>query len=96
LKSGGINTAEVAAARWLMLLGLEGEGVHVNTSGGDVGVVLVRLDKVKVATKTGTETVHTVKLELSTNNRVATSVEDTNGVISTTSTIGVAEVGGTT
>ena len=41
---GVINTREVASTRRLVFLRLEGEGVHVDTNGGDVGVVLVRLD----------------------------------------------------
>ncbi len=46
-----------------MLLGLEGERVHVDTNGRDVGVVLVRLDLVEVATLTDLETVVAVELE---------------------------------
>jgi len=35
-----------------VFLGLEGEGVDVDANGGDVGVVLVRLDQVEVAALT--------------------------------------------
>ncbi len=42
-EGGVINTGHVTRARRLVVLGVEGEGVHVNTNGGDVGVVLERL-----------------------------------------------------
>ena len=46
-----------------MLLGLEGEGVHVDTDGRHVGVVLEGLHLVKVAPLTHLEPVVTVELE---------------------------------
>ena len=47
-----------------MLLGLEREGVHVDADGGDVGVVLVGLDQVEVATLTLVEAIVAVELDL--------------------------------
>ena len=46
-----------------MLLRLEGERVDVDTDGRDVGVVLVRLDFVEVATLTNLETIVAVELD---------------------------------
>jgi hypothetical protein len=56
-----------------VLLRLEGEGVHVDTDGRDVGVVLVRLHFVEVATLTNRETIVTVELDERGDHRVATS-----------------------
>ena len=67
---GVINTGQVASTRGLVLLGLEGERVHVDTNGGDVGVVLVRLHLVEVATLTDLETVVAVELEEGSHGRV--------------------------
>jgi len=46
-----------------VVLGLQGEGVDVDTDGGDVGVVLEGLDQVEVATLTDSETIVTVELD---------------------------------
>jgi hypothetical protein len=56
-----------------VLLRLEGEGVDVNTDGRDVGVVLVGLNFVEVATLTNLETIVAVELEESSDDRVLTS-----------------------
>jgi hypothetical protein len=56
-----------------VLLGLEGEGVDVDTDSGDVGVVLVRLHFVEVASLANLEAIVTVELEESSDARVATS-----------------------
>ncbi len=53
-----------------MLLGVQGEGVDVDTDGRDVGVVLVRLHLVKVAALTLLETVVAVELDLGYDGRV--------------------------
>jgi len=46
-----------------VLLRLEGEGVDVDADGGDVGVVLVRLDLVEVAALAHLEPIVAVELE---------------------------------
>jgi hypothetical protein len=56
---------------------LESKGVDIDTSGGDVGVVLVGLDKIEVRSKTFLETIVTVKEETSTDDRVTTSIAGT-------------------
>jgi len=56
-----------------VLLGLEGEGVHVDTDGRHVGVVLVGLHLVKVASLTHLEPVVAVELEQGSDSGVATS-----------------------
>ena len=56
-----------------MFLGLEREGIHVDTDSGDVGVVLVRLDQVEVATLTLVESVMAVQLDLGRHDRIVTS-----------------------
>ena len=53
-----------------MLLGLERERVHVDAHGGDVRVVLVRLDQVEVLALALRETIVTVELDLGDNRRV--------------------------
>jgi hypothetical protein len=55
-----------------VLLRLESEGVDVDTNGRDVGVVLVRLDLVEVATLTNLEAIVAVELEESSDDRVFT------------------------
>ena len=61
---GVVDTGEVAGAAGLVLLRLEGEGVDVHADGGDVGVVLVRLDQVEVAALALCEPVVAVELNL--------------------------------
>jgi len=46
---GVINTGQVARAAGLVLLGLQSKGVHVDTNGGHVGVVLEGLHLVEIA-----------------------------------------------
>jgi hypothetical protein len=58
-----------------VLLGLEGEGIDVDTSDRDVGVVLVRLDKVEVRAESLNESVVAVKLELGTDSGVSASID---------------------
>jgi len=53
-----------------VLLRLEGEGVDVHADGGDVGVVLVRLDQVEVAALALREPVVAVELNLGRDDRV--------------------------
>ena len=55
-----------------MLLRLEGEGVHVDTNRRDVGVVLVGLDQVEVATLTLVEAIVAVELDLGRDDRIVT------------------------
>ena len=62
LKSGVVNSGEIATSGRLVLLGAKGEGVHIDTSIGVACVVLERLDKVEVCTLTLGEAVLAVKL----------------------------------
>jgi len=72
-----------------VLLGLESEGIHVDTSDRDIGVVLVRLDKVEVGAESLNKSVVTVKLELGTDGGVSTSIDRTEtGVVSVVSSSG--------
>ncbi len=71
-ESGVVNTRQVASTRRLVLLRLEGEGVDVDTDRRDVGVVLVRLDLVEVATFTDLEAIVAVELDERGDARVAT------------------------
>jgi hypothetical protein len=54
----------------LVLFRLESEGVHVNTDGRDVSVVLVRLYFVEITTFTDLETIMTVELDEGSDTRV--------------------------
>jgi len=72
----------------LVLFRLKSKGVHVDTSGGDVGVALVGLDKIEVRAKTLGETVVTVELKLGTNDGVTTcTLGSKTGVVSTTGSL---------
>jgi len=65
-----------------VLLGLEGEAVHVDANRGDIGVVLVGLDQVEVATLTLVEAIVAVELDLGRNDRIVTghALDTRNGV----------------
>jgi hypothetical protein len=80
----------------LVLFRLKSKGIHVDTSGGDVGVALVGLDKVEVRSKTLGETIVTVELKLGTNDGVTTgTLGSKTGVVSTTgSFVVIGEVDG--
>ena len=67
---GVVNTGQVARARGLVLLRLEGERVDVDTDGRDVGVVLVRLDLVEVAAFADLEAIVAVELDEGSDDRV--------------------------
>jgi len=69
---GVVDTGQVARTRGLVLFRLESEGVDVDTDSRDVGVVLVRLDFVEVATLADLETIVTVELDERGDARVAT------------------------
>ena len=70
LKSGIVNSGEVAGSRRLVLLRAKGEGVDVDTLIRVSGVGLVRLDPREVRSFTLREAVLAVKLELSGDDRV--------------------------
>jgi hypothetical protein len=55
-----------------MLFGLQRKGIHVDSRSRNVGVVLIRLNKVEVRAKTLGEAIVAVKLKLSTDDWVAT------------------------
>jgi hypothetical protein len=61
---GVINAGEVAGAGRLVLLGLQGEGVHVDTGVGHAGVVHIRLVLVEVLAQLLLEAVLTVEDQL--------------------------------
>lgn len=58
-----------------MLLGLEAEGVHVDATGGDVLVVLERLDQVEVATVHLGEAIVAIQLDLGDGGGVVATLE---------------------
>ena len=81
LESGVVNAGEVARAGWLVLLGAQGKGVHVDTGVGGGGVVLVGLHGVEVGPFALREAVLAVKLELSGDDGVvAPAVEEEGGL----------------
>jgi len=96
LKSSVINSRKVARATWLMLFGLQRKGIHVDSRSRNVGVVLIRLDKVEIRAKTLRETVVAVKLKLSTDDWVATgALGSKTGVVSASgSLVVIREVDG--
>jgi hypothetical protein len=70
LECGVINSGEVARAAGLVLLGSQGERVHVDTLIRASGVRLVRLDPREIRTFTLREAILAVKLELSSDDGV--------------------------
>lgn len=72
VEGGVINAGEVAGTAWLVILWLQGKGIHVDTNSWDVGVVLVWLDQVEVLAFTLGESVMTVELDLGEDNWVLT------------------------
>ena len=74
MKCGVVNSRHVAGSRWLMLFGFETEGVYVDASWWNVGVVLVWLYKVEVGAKAFLEAIVSVELEFGTYNWVSSCV----------------------
>ena len=70
-----VDPAEIASTRWLMFLGLESEGVHVNSGRWNVLVVLIRLDEIELPSIPLREPIMTVELEFSEASWVNTSLE---------------------
>ena len=60
---GVVNAGQVASAAGLVLLGLQGERVHVDANGGHVRVVLVGLHLVEIAAIAHLEPVVAVELQ---------------------------------
>jgi hypothetical protein len=76
LKGSVINAGEVAGATGLVLFGLEGEGIHVDTRGWDVLVMLEGLHKIEITTLTLVEPIVAVKLKLAGADGIHTSVKN--------------------
>lgn len=74
VKGGIVDARHVAAAGWLVLFGLQGERVHVNSVVRNVSVVLVWLNQVKVAGIALGKAIVTVQLQLSGNHGVSSRV----------------------
>ena len=67
---GVVDTRQVARAAGLVLLRVECKGIHVDTHGRDVGVVLVRLHPVEVVAVALLEPIMAVELDLGHDGRV--------------------------
>jgi hypothetical protein len=91
LKSGVINSGEIATSGRLVFLRAKSEGVDVDTSVGVAGVVLVRLDKVEVCTFTLGEAILTIKLELTSDNRVLTPAMHVDGCLGKNECTGIRD-----
>tara|TARA_Y100000389_G_scaffold188089_1_gene210246 strand:+ start:150 stop:488 length:339 start_codon:yes stop_codon:yes gene_type:complete len=74
LECGVVNAGHVACSGRLVFFRFEAEGVDVDANGRDVGVVLVRLDEIEVATHAFGETVVAIELEFGGEDRVEASV----------------------
>ena len=92
LKGGVVNAGEVAAARWLVLLRAESEGIHVDAGIRGTGVVLEGLDNVEVSSLTLGEAVLTVQLKLGSHHRVLTPAVHVKGGLSKHESSGVRHV----
>jgi len=95
LKNSVINSREVACSRWLVLLRAKGEGVDVDTSVRVSGVVLVRLDNIKVGSLTLRESVLAVKLKLSGDDRVLTPAMEVKSSLGKNECSGIRDIGTT-
>ena len=74
LKGGVIDTRHITGTGWLMLFWFQTKRVNVNTGSWDIGVMLLRLDKIEVSAHALRETIVTVKLEFGREDRVETAV----------------------
>jgi len=75
LERGVINAREVARARRLVVLGLQGERIHVDTRRGrNAGVGLLGLHKVEVRAITSVEAILAVELQLASNDGVLETI----------------------
>ena len=77
------------------MLRLKSKGIYIDTSCWDVSVVLVWLYKVEVGTKTLGKSVMTVKLKLSSDNRVLTPAVHIEGSLSKDEGAGIRDGGST-
>ena len=93
LKDGVVNAGEVAAARWLVLLGAKGKRVDVDTGIGGTGVVLEGLHNIEVGTLTLREAVLAVKLELGGDHRVLTPAVHVKGGLGKHEGAGIGKTG---
>jgi len=90
-----INAGEVARAGRLVLLGLEREGVRVNTGHGGTGVVVVGLDGVEILGTLLLEPVLTVENELHVSHvRGSILIKSGGGTASVVNPGAVAKIGG--
>ena len=93
LESSVVNAGEVARAAGLVLLGAQGEGVHVDAGVGGGGVVLVGLHGVEVGAFTLREAVLAVKLELGGDNGVVAPAVQGEGSLSEDEGAGIRNTG---
>ena len=93
LKNSVVNSGEVAASRWLVLLRAKCEGVYVDTGIRGTCVVLEGLNNVEVGTLTLREAVLSVKLKLSGDNRVLTPAVHVEGRLSEYECTGIRKSG---
>jgi len=77
LEGGVINSTHVTRTAGLVVLGLKGKRINIDTGGGNVGVVLVRLDQIEIRSESFLESIVSVQLEFSSNNGISTSVDGT-------------------
>jgi hypothetical protein len=76
VKGTVVDTGHIAGSTWLVLLWLESEGVNIHTGSWYVGVVLVWLYKVEIASVALGEAIVPVELNLGCQNRVQATVEE--------------------
>ena len=93
LKSSVVNTREVARAGRLVLLGAKSEGIQVDTGIGGAGVVLPRLNEVKVSSLALREAILAVELQFGSDNGVLTPAVHVKSGLSKNEGAGVRESG---
>ena len=76
VKCAVIDTRHVTGSTGLVFLRLEAKRVHVNTSCGDIAVVLVRLHEVEIASVAFGEAIVAVELDLGSEHGVLAAIEE--------------------
>ena len=91
LKDSVIDSGEITRATGLVFLGAKGEGIDIDAGVGSTGVVLERLDNIKVRALTLGEAVLSVKLKLGGDDRVLSPAVHVKGSLGKDEGSGIGE-----
>ena len=91
LKDSVIDSGEITRATGLVFLGAKGEGIDIDAGVGSTGVVLERLDNIKVRALTLGEAVLSVKLKLGGDDGILTPAVHVKGSLGKDEGSGIGE-----